>query len=210
MSVIQTIWNDTLNSFCEKTASSDPTPGGGSVSSVSALLGASLVRMAVEITLKNSDSVIIKESKRSILELTNSLAAYADKDIEVFNQYIEALKMPKNSAEEKELRSNAMKIAIFNATQTPIQTAEVISKIMEDTAKITPFIKKDVISDIGSGIYLLESALNAVLLNVAINLPYIRDEDIKMNFLNQQNLIKTNSKNYFNQCIELVNKILNI
>ncbi|MEZ2339221.1 cyclodeaminase/cyclohydrolase family protein [Mucilaginibacter sp. RCC_168] len=182
MDKMNSLLNNSLSKLINDVASDSPTPGGGSVSVVSAALGLSLVIMAAEISKKNNSSMDLENLILETKSASESLLGFADKDIEVFNQYMFALKLPKHNDEEKQVRNEAIQAAAKMATESPLKAAAEIVKSMKLTKRLLPFIKKDVVSDIGAGIALLNASLNAVLLNVDINLSSIRDSLLKTTF----------------------------
>src|SRR4051812_21894107 len=102
-----TLWNQSLSTFRDAIASTEPTPGGGSVSMVSATFGLGLVIMALEITAKKPEAggesaleELIEESR----ELLDELSAHADEDVTVFQAYMAAFRLPKATEEEKTAR----------------------------------------------------------------------------------------------------------
>jgi methenyltetrahydrofolate cyclohydrolase len=203
-----TIWSQSLAAFTDHTASDAPTPGGGSVSAVTASMGLSLVLMAVEITLNKTPEAALETYKTALALLNSNIKKYADKDIEVFEAYMQALKMPKSDVAEKALRAAAMKEASVNATRIPLEAAQLMQEAMAITVKACPHIKKEVISDIGAGVYLLEASLKAVLLNVSINIPYIKEEQLKQEFVEKQQALHQSAASLLNQCMTLVNQNL--
>jgi formiminotetrahydrofolate cyclodeaminase len=176
-----TLWTQTLAAFRDATASAEPTPGGGSVSMVSASFGLGLVLMALEITAKKPEP----DSKAKLAELLNEgrallrkLTQHADDDIAVFQAYMAALKLPKQTDAEKSARKAAMDIALLSATKAPLEAAQTCVHglaLAERAAKVSSV---RVISDVGAGAALLGGAVSAVLLNVDINLPGIKQPDL--------------------------------
>ncbi|NOW96080.1 cyclodeaminase/cyclohydrolase family protein [Mucilaginibacter sp. SG564] len=170
---------NTLHELIRNVASDSPTPGGGSISVVSATLGLSLVIMAAEISKKNNSSTGLENLITEAKKASECLSLYADKDVEVFNRYMFALKLPKNNDEERQVRKEAIQAAVKLATESPLEAATEIVKGMKLAKRLLEFIKKEVISDIGAGITLLNASLSAVLLNVDINLSSVKDDLLK-------------------------------
>ena len=120
-----TLWTATLDEFLSATASAAPTPGGGSVTVVASAMGLGLILMALNVTAKKKQyppeiSLLISQAE----ELLSSLKTHADKDVEVFQQYSDALKLPKSTAAERYDRSMAMEAASVAATEAPLAAAE--------------------------------------------------------------------------------------
>ena len=79
------LWHLGLADFRDRTASDQPTPGGGSVAMVSASLGLGLVLMALRVSARRAedsaalDPLILKADR-----LLNEISRHADADIDVF------------------------------------------------------------------------------------------------------------------------------
>jgi formiminotetrahydrofolate cyclodeaminase/5,10-methylene-tetrahydrofolate dehydrogenase/methenyl tetrahydrofolate cyclohydrolase len=172
----ESIWSSRLSDFLAATASAEPTPGGGSVAGVSATLGLGLVIMALEISLKRKDAVhpmemeaLIENGRRQLADLRGD----ADEDILAFRAYMAALKLPKQTAEEKATRAATIQAATGQATESPLRAARHMVEALHLAENAAPLVHRHVISDVGAGAGLLEGALKAVLLNVDINLPQL-------------------------------------
>jgi formiminotetrahydrofolate cyclodeaminase len=178
----ETLWNATLAEFREATASAEPTPGGGSVAAVSATLGLGLVIMALEISVKRKDALRPEEAGNLIEQargLMARLSEGADADVEAFRGYMAALKLPKQSDDEKDRRRQALQAATRRATESPLLAALHMVEALRLAAAAVPLAHAHVVSDVGAGAGLLEGALKAVLFNVDVNLPSLGEADVK-------------------------------
>jgi formiminotetrahydrofolate cyclodeaminase len=180
-----TLWSGGLAAFRDATASSEPTPGGGSVAGVSATLGLGLVIMAIEISARRKDAArpgetaaLIERARR----LLDQLSADADADVHAFRAYMAALKLPKVTDEEKAGRKQALAAAGLRATETPLLAARHIIEALYLANAAEPLAHPHVVSDVGAGTALLEGALKAILFNVDVNLPSLADAAAKAAF----------------------------
>jgi len=185
-----TLWGQSLAAFRDAVASDAPTPGGGSVSMVSASLGLGLVVMALEITHKKQEpGPASDEIMRLLTTARQQLAAlgrHADEDVEVFNAYMSALRMPKATADEKATRKQAMQQALERATRAPLTAARTSLAALEIADQAAGMAGIHVVSDVGAGAALLGGGVTAVLLNVDINLPGIADAALKESFAQER------------------------
>jgi len=178
----ETLWSAGLAGFRDATASAEPTPGGGSVAGVCATLGLGLVIMALEISAKRKDAVRPEEAKALIQEargLMDQIGTDADEDIRAFRAYMAALKLPRQSDEEKGRRKEALQAASRRATQAPLLAARHIVEGVRLAARAVSQTHLHVVSDVGAGTALLEGALKAVLFNVDVNLPSLADAGLQ-------------------------------
>jgi len=176
--VIDTLWTQSLQDFLSATASAQPTPGGGSVAGVTAACGLGLVVMALEISGKRKDvaqpaqiNALLVESRQVMAQI----AGAADADIAAFRAYMAALKLPKDTDDQKRQRAESLQAAVIRATESPLQAARFMVAALHLATRALPLTHPHVLSDVGAGAGILEGALKAVLLNVDINLPGLRD-----------------------------------
>jgi formiminotetrahydrofolate cyclodeaminase len=183
------LWELTLAEFLRDTASSKPTPGGGAVAAVCATLGTGLIAMAIEITLPKAapeDVTQLQSILSAANKLLKSLSEHADRDVTVFDCYMQAMALPRATPEEKTSRKAAMEIAALKATEAPLSCAADLIAALEIGVKAASLAKPQVMSDVIAGADLLYGALNAVLRNVDINLPSIPTESLRQQFASRR------------------------
>jgi methenyltetrahydrofolate cyclohydrolase len=177
----------TIREFSDLLASNEPAPGGGSTAALSGLLAASLTMMVANLSFgKKFFEELDKEIKSSFRkdfekmeQLKGMLGDLVDKDTEAFNLFMKATKMPKETEEEKTVRSEAIKKASLCALEIPLEAAKTCLSILQNQAVIARYGNKNAISDIGVGALLACAGLEGAVLNVRINLPGISDEAMK-------------------------------
>ncbi|AVX20044.1 Formimidoyltetrahydrofolate cyclodeaminase [Carboxydocella sporoproducens DSM 16521] len=174
------VFDLSVREFLKVAASDSPTPGGGSVSALVGSLAASMVSMVANLTVGKEKYKDVEPEVKEILQEIQAVMARLEQltaqDIKEFGNFMEVLKMPKNTEEEKALRAAKMQEALKSATDTPLEIARVCLKALELADRLSGIGNKGAISDVGVGAYVAEAALNAVLLSVDINLPMIKDE----------------------------------
>ncbi len=169
-----------VTTFLDELASNAPAPGGGSVAALSGALGAALVSMVCNLTLgkkgyeevQNDIEGLLARSEALRQELTDLLEA----DVAAYTAYSQAAKMPKDTDEQKAARTEAMQIALKNATMVPMRIAEAAVKVMDLCMPTAEKGNKWAVSDAGVAVLMAEAALRSAALNVLINLGSIKDE----------------------------------
>lgn len=169
------LWHIGLAEFRDRTASDAPTPGGGSAAMVTATIGLGLVIMALRVSAKRADrpdalSPFIEKGDR----LMNELSAHADADIAVFEAYMDALKLPRDSEADKQVRRKRLSEAAIAATEVPLNAAQSTLEALDLARQAMDLAHKSIVSDAGAGGAILHGALTAVLYNVDINLGSIK------------------------------------
>ncbi len=169
-----------VNEFLEQTASGIPVPGGGSVSALSAALGAGLTEMVANLTVKKKGYEAVEARMQDIAEkgrcLRNKLAAAADKDANAYNNVLAAYKMPKNTEAEQEARSRAIQEAMQNAARVPMAVAYDALQVMDLAEKVIREGNRNAVSDGAVGAMMARTAVLGALFNVRINLSSVKDK----------------------------------
>ena len=160
-------------------ASDAPTPGGGSVSALAGALGVAMAAMVGSLTMGKPKYAGVEAEVRDITGRAYLLMAGLEKltaaDIDAFGRFMDAYRMPKSSDEEKARREEAVQKAVKAAAGVPLDIAKTLLEALMITEKISRIGNKMAVSDAGVAAYICEAALQAVLLNVDINLPLIND-----------------------------------
>ena len=107
------------------------------------------------------------------------LSRYVDEDTTAFDGVMKAFKMPKNTEEEKKIRTEKIQQGYKEALIVPLNTAEVCLEAMRHQKIFAVHGNIQAISDVGVGILLLSSAVEGALFNVRINLNSIKDKIYK-------------------------------
>ena len=163
----------TLVEFADTTASESPAPGGGSVSAYVGALGAALGTMVANLSAgkKGWEKQIpyFSEWADKGQTIKDRLVFLVDEDTRAFNGIITAVRMPKSTDEEKEVRKNAMREATRYAIHIPLEVMKTASEAFD---LIDAMVKKgnvNSISDAGVGGLCLKTAIYGAYLNVKIN-----------------------------------------
>ena len=171
----------TLTDFADTTASESPAPGGGSVSAYVGALGAALGTMVANLSAgkKGWEKQIgyFSDFADKGQSIKDKLLYLVDEDTRAFNAIITAVRMPKATDEEKQMRENAMHEATRYAIQIPL---EVMKTAFDAFDLVDAMVKKgnvNSISDAGVGGLCLKTAIYGAYLNVKINCAGFDDEN---------------------------------
>lgn len=120
------LWALTAAQLRDRVASIDPTPGGGSVSIVTATLGVASIHKGVVVSLKRcatdfSRRQSLLDLDSGVAELVVSLSELADADSRAFQGYLEACALPQTTEREKAVRRAAREASLVGATQVPLK-----------------------------------------------------------------------------------------
>ncbi|MFZ3130370.1 MAG: cyclodeaminase/cyclohydrolase family protein [Desulfosporosinus sp.] len=174
------VWEWTTEEFLTVSASSSPTPGGGSVSAYVGALAAAMTCMVARLTLGKEKYQAVEPQVQEILAQAERVLALLktglSQDIAEFSNFMAVLKLPKSTAEEKTVRTEKLQKALVSAADTPLGISQNCYKILQLAQELAPIGNLGAISDVGVAAYLAESALKSAMLSVDINLPQIKDE----------------------------------
>jgi methenyltetrahydrofolate cyclohydrolase len=175
------IWQWSTEEFLTVSASSSPTPGGGSVSAYVGALAASMTCMVANLTIGKEKYKDVEPRVKEILSQTEMVLDLLKKglsqDIAEFSNFMAVLKLPKGTEEEKVLRTDKLQEVLISATNTPLGIAQNCFKVLQLAQELAPIGNKGAISDVGVSAYLAENALKSAMLSVDINLPQIKDQE---------------------------------
>ena len=170
---------DILNSI----ASSNPTPGGGSVAALSLAHAHSLATMVSHLTLKSDKWSDGHEIANHILQLSdkriqNSISL-ADKDAEAFDAVMIAYRLPK-AEDGSDSRSEAIRKATIGAALAPLETINASLDLMNELLELSRNCNANALTDLAASAELAHSAAKIAELNVMINTQYINGDDVDM------------------------------
>lgn len=174
-----------LNSrdFANEVSRETPAPGGGSVSALAGSLGASLCSMVANLTSSKSGYEECSAEMVSIAvtaqKIKDELLLQVDEDTKAFSQYLDAMRLPKNTEEEKKFRKEKMEEGLKKAIDVPLKTAQLGLMALEILLPVCEKGNKNSQSDGAVGAMMAFSCVNGALFNVIINLNGISDEKYK-------------------------------
>ena len=162
-----------LTEFADETASESPAPGGGSIAAYVGSLGISLATMVANLSAHKRGWDQRWEEFSTWAEkgqqLKDELLFLVDEDTNSFNKIMEAMRLPKTTAPEKEVRKAAMDSATKHAILTPFRVMETSLKSMDMIQKMAEIGNPNSVTDAGVGALCARTAVIGAYLNVKIN-----------------------------------------
>ena len=124
----------TIKDFISKVISNDPVPGGGSVSALNGALAAALSAMVANLTVGRKKYVevndLMQELSTRFEKLSHKLIEDVDRDSDAYNRVFAAFKLPKETEEEKQIRSEAIQQETKYAAQVPMEVARAVYEVL--------------------------------------------------------------------------------
>lgn len=184
-----------IGEFLQQTAAGTPVPGGGSVSALSAALGAGLTEMVANLTVgkKNYGAVEseMKEISETARQLRNKLTAEVDNDSNAYKGVLAAFKLPKTTEAEKEQRTQAIQEAMKNAARVPLGVAFDALQVIDLAERVIRSGNRNAVSDAAVGVMMARTAVMGALFNVKINLASVKDEDFVAELMREVNKLQS-------------------
>ena len=183
-----------VNDFVAATASKEPTPGGGAIAALTGATGAALAEMVANLTFgkKGYEEVQseMEELQTKAEAIRNRMLELSQADADVFNIFMNALGLPKNTDEEKVARTAAIQQAYKDAAMVPFEIGELAYQIFDLAELASRKGNQNLITDGIIAAINARAAVKAAFLNVRINLSGIKDEAFVANVTAKMNDIE--------------------
>jgi formiminotetrahydrofolate cyclodeaminase len=204
--------DQTLEKLLSDIASKSPTPGGGTVAGISGALAASMVLMVCNLTIgKKKYQQVEDEMDKNLKDaqkLQTEFILLAQRDAEVFNDVMEAYKLPHESDEEKNTRKIAVEEALKKASLVPMDVLRRCETLACLCRSVALKGNENSISDAGVAVMLTHSAAQSACLNILINLSTISDEDFKGKLKTEQEHVLKTVKDLTDETMQIVHSKL--
>jgi glutamate formiminotransferase/formiminotetrahydrofolate cyclodeaminase len=139
-------------------------------------------------------------------QVTNQLIPLIDADTNAFNDYVEAMRLPKVTEVEKVTRNAAMQDGLKKAIEVPLTTMRIADSAWDMMLEVAMFGNIASKSDVEVGAKSLETGIWGAHKNVLINLKDIQDETYQEKILNEANILLQRAHERCTQTIECINK----
>lgn len=169
----------TIGTFVERLSSAEPVPGGGSAAAVAGSLAAGLVSMVAALSRRQTlvqHSHLHDYAESEGQRLAARLLELADEDAAAFAAYSVALKMPRSTQEESDLRAAARRRAARVAAEVPLKTVEACLEVVKLAEALAGRCNLNASSDLTVSSLLAEAAAESAAANVRVNLPALGDD----------------------------------
>ena len=180
--------------FVAATASKEPTPGGGAIAALTAATGAALAEMVANLTFGKKGYEAVQTEMEALQvkaeEIRNRMLELSQADADVFNIFMNALGLPKNTDEEKAARTAAIQQAYKDAAMVPFEIGELANQIFDLAELASRKGNQNLITDGIIAAINARAAVKSAFLNVRINLSGIKDESFVAELISKMHVIE--------------------
>lgn len=171
----------TVKGLLAETAGDAPVPGGGSISALNGAIAAALAEMVANLTIGKKKYADVQdemaEIAKSAAALQKELVLDVDRDSEAYDGVSQAFKLPKETEEEKAIRSAAIQENTKKAALVPMEVARRASALLPAIEAVVARGNQNAVTDGCVAMMCARVAVVGALFNVRINLTSIKDEE---------------------------------
>ena len=155
--------NQSIRAFLDDLSARTPVPGGGAAAALTAGLGAALISMVAQYSLKKGRPKAVEQKIKAILtkseKIRKRLLDLVDRDAQAYLNVVRA----------RSLSAARKKAALKGARTVPLE----VEKLCYEAVNLSPYLVREgnryLVSDIRVAVELLLAAFYAAKINVEIN-----------------------------------------
>jgi len=208
--------DESIKQFLEELGSDLSAPGGGSVAGLIGALSGALNSMVYSLTvgkksylsLKDNEKKLINKFQKESKEFTSRSLELMEEDRENFLKLMDCYKLPKNTEEDKQKRTLAIKENTIKSMEAPLILARESLGFYENLNVMAKYGNKMLLSDLAISAILLHSAIESSIINVKVNLNGLRSEEFFDRIDKELKDIIVKSIKEKNSIIEEVNTVI--
>ena len=188
-----------IDEYIKELGSKAPVPGGGGASAVAGALSAALSSMVCNLTVGKKSYISVEDDVKKILEDMNkhmeSFIKLSDKDAEVFYPLSQAYGFKPQNDEEKKMHEENMEKLLFDAAMVPLDIMKEAYSMLVAVDFLAKKGSKLAVSDAGVAVSMLRSAVCGAMMNVVINVKYMKNREKAQDLMDEASEILENTMN---------------
>ncbi len=197
-----------LRDFIQEVASRSSAPGGGSVSAALAAMGAGLGAMVGKLTygVRKFESVDaqMRNNIPPLHAAVTQLIPMIDADTTAFNDFMEALRLPRGTDAERAERAERMQAGLKKAIDIPLTTMKLGDGAWDALCEVARYGNPASRSDVAVGAKALETGIWGAHQNVMINMTDIMDDAFKTRITQEAEAIVSRAAHKCAEVLEIL------
>jgi formiminotetrahydrofolate cyclodeaminase len=185
---------DLLDAF----ASNEPVPGGGSAAALAGALGTSLLVMVAGMpktrTGAPEEASDLSEASARLRPLRDELLSLVDEDSAAYAAVMEAMRLPKATADEQEARAKAIDAAMRGATEVPLDTMRCCQQALRGSILIAQGGNRNARTDTSTAVELLRAAIRSAGANVDVNTASLEDRHLAERMITERQQLASDAE----------------
>ncbi|MFB0506279.1 MAG: cyclodeaminase/cyclohydrolase family protein [Thermodesulfobacteriota bacterium] len=169
-----------VRNFVQELSFDSAIPGGGSAAALCGAMGAALSAMVARLTggrEKFRDAwERMERIKRGSDELAERFLELVQEDTDAYQEVIAALRLPKETEEEKTFRRKALQKALKKASSVPLETLRASERLIQMAKEAVEKGNPNTLTDAAAAVHLAHAAATVASYNVRTNLSSIEDD----------------------------------
>jgi len=186
--------HETIASFLDQVALKPLTPAGGSVAALTAASAAALAEMAANLTSGKAAYAGVADEMACIAKACSKyrerFLVDIDRDSQAFEKVMQAYRLPKDTKEEQEIRSNAIQHQYKEAVKVPLEIAYNAVEMMRIIKKLIIIVHDNTFTDVVQAYMMAETAARSLLYHARANLTEVEDENFTNDILQKISLLE--------------------
>ena len=197
--------NEKIKDFIEDLGSKSPAPGGGAAAGLVGAVGVALTSMVYSLTIGKKSYEVLDEEHKELMnknfenakKIYDEMMDFMNKDEEAFTSLMDCYKLPKENEEEKKIRSEKIKEYTIGAMMVPLELSRKAVDFFENIKFSIKYGNKNLISDGVVSAIMINSCIEASLVNVEVNLAFLKEEEVINDVKKEIITIKEKSRSIF-------------
>ena len=208
--------DESIKQFVEELSSDLSAPGGGSAAGLVGALAGALNSMVYSLTvgkksylnLHNKEKEVVDKFQKESNEFTARCLELMEEDRENFLKLMDCYKLPKDTEEDKQKRTEAIKENTVKSMEAPLLLARESLGFYENLKIMAKYGNKMLLSDLAISAILLHSTIESSIVNVKVNLNGLRSEEFIYRISNELSEIIEKSLEEKKSIIEEINEVI--
>jgi formiminotetrahydrofolate cyclodeaminase len=171
--------DQTIGEFLGQLAARIPAPGGGATAALHAAQSAALLAMVARYSDgPRYDSALMDHVVREADPLREEALRLAEDDATAFGLVAEAYRAPRQTDEERAVRSALIASALVEAARPPAAVIGVALRLIGLAEELLPSANRNVITDVAAAAEAARAAAVTAQVNVEVNMRGIKDPEV--------------------------------